>query len=201
MESIFSRYHVVYETICRVNGKRYIGVHSTDSLDDGYLGSGSRLKRDIRKFGRTEFTRQVLSHHTTRSEALQEEARLVDAAWLNRPDVYNLYVGGGSNPRAGGTRVFSPEHREKLRLAQTGKKIGPMSEETKQKIGASNRGNSRPDLAEYNRKIKAGKTISWSPDAIMKRSMSLKEWYQTPEGIAARANLSVRMKENNPSQR
>jgi hypothetical protein len=32
------KYHFIYKTTCKVNGKFYYGMHSTDGLDGGYIG-------------------------------------------------------------------------------------------------------------------------------------------------------------------
>ena len=40
--------YLVYQTTNLINGKLYIGVHATDKLDDGYLGSGTVIKRPLR---------------------------------------------------------------------------------------------------------------------------------------------------------
>lgn len=37
------RYHCCYITTNTVNGKSYVGMHSTDNLQDGYIGSGIAL--------------------------------------------------------------------------------------------------------------------------------------------------------------
>ena len=41
--------HFVYITTNLLNGKQYIGDHSSPSLNDSYLGSGKAIKSAIRK--------------------------------------------------------------------------------------------------------------------------------------------------------
>jgi hypothetical protein len=48
-------YHIVYLIRNLVNYKIYVGVHSTQNLYDGYLGSGKILKLDILKYGKEKF--------------------------------------------------------------------------------------------------------------------------------------------------
>lgn len=45
------KYHYIYKTKCLLTNKYYIGMHSTDNLDDGYVGSGKRLWYSINKHG------------------------------------------------------------------------------------------------------------------------------------------------------
>ena len=44
--------HYIYKTTCNITNKYYIGMHSTSNLEDGYLGSGKRLRYSIRKYGK-----------------------------------------------------------------------------------------------------------------------------------------------------
>lgn len=51
-------YYTVYRTINLVNGKTYIGRHSTNDISDSYLGSGSRIKSAISKYGSENFVKR-----------------------------------------------------------------------------------------------------------------------------------------------
>ena len=59
------RYSILYKTTNLVNGKIYIGVHSTDNLDDGYLGSGVALLAAIKEYGKKSFKRDILKFFYT----------------------------------------------------------------------------------------------------------------------------------------
>lgn len=54
-------YYIVYRTTNHVNEKFYIGSHQTKKINDGYLGSGKYLKKAIKKYGRKNFTRDILA--------------------------------------------------------------------------------------------------------------------------------------------
>lgn len=42
-------FHFVYKNSSSKDGKFYIGKHSTDNLEDGYLGSGNWVRSHINK--------------------------------------------------------------------------------------------------------------------------------------------------------
>lgn len=103
-------YHFTYQTKCIPTGKTYIGVHSTNKLNDGYIGCGiasantinSQIKANrtspilnaIYKYGYENFTLEVLSFFDTKEEAYEEEAFLVDASWVSSDSNYNIKPGG-----------------------------------------------------------------------------------------------------------
>ena len=51
--------YYIYMTTNLINGMRYIGKHYGE-LTDGYLGSGTKLKQDIQKFGKENFKKEIL---------------------------------------------------------------------------------------------------------------------------------------------
>src|SRR6185437_9343656 len=137
-------YHIIYKTTCRVNGKQYIGVHSTNSLDDKYLGSSKQLQNDIALFGSENFSREILEMCETRDLALSRERVLVNEVWVDRPHTYNLHVGGAAWPY--GHRVFSIEHRQKLSEARKKQVRQKHTEEAKRKMSVGKTGKPRPDV-------------------------------------------------------
>jgi len=88
------RYCFVYKITNRTNEKYYIGVHSTWKLDDGYLGSGVKISRAVAKYGRENFTLEIIQFFDTREEALALERQLVTTDLLNDPMCMNLRTGG-----------------------------------------------------------------------------------------------------------
>lgn len=88
------QYHVIYKTTNTLNGKIYIGLHSTNRIEDGYLGTGWQLKKALCKYGKSAFTREVLHVFADREEARKKEAELVDEAFVARKDTYNMFPGG-----------------------------------------------------------------------------------------------------------
>ena len=87
-------FYTIYETTCKVNGKKYRGFHVTSNPNDDYLGSGSFLKKAIRKYGAENFEKHVLEFCESFEAMLIAEAKWVDESWISREDTYNLLEGG-----------------------------------------------------------------------------------------------------------
>jgi hypothetical protein len=87
-------YNYVYRLINTITGMEYTGVHRTDNLLDGYMGSGKIIKRAIKKYGEGTFKKEIISRFDTYMEALEEERRLVTKEYINRHDTYNIREGG-----------------------------------------------------------------------------------------------------------
>jgi hypothetical protein len=88
------KHHIVYKTTCQVTGRYYIGMHSTDVLDDGYLGSGKRLCSSVKKHGRDQHTRIILEELPSRQAASDLEKELITDELRKDPMCMNCAPGG-----------------------------------------------------------------------------------------------------------
>jgi group I intron endonuclease len=108
-------YHFVYKTTNKKNNKIYVGKHSTDNLNDGYLGSGPTLLRAVNKHGRENFTTEILHFCETEEEAIEIERSIVDEVFVQRDDTYNINVANQGFTWTGKKR---PEQAEVMRQAE-----------------------------------------------------------------------------------
>jgi hypothetical protein len=106
------KFHIVYQTTNIINKMIYIGAHSTDLLEDGYLGSGHRLNLSIEKYGVKSFERTILHIFESPLEMFKKEAEIVNSDFLKRSDVYNI-VEGGFGGYNNGTKGLKHLHHPK----------------------------------------------------------------------------------------
>jgi group I intron endonuclease len=160
---------IVYETRCLISGKIYVGVHSQDGEGfDGYFGSGSALKRAIKKHGVDAFERRTLFEFATEAEAYAREAEIVTEEFCRRRDTYNIKTGGiGGWQHSPESRAkiseshrgkkFSPEHCAKISESQRGRKLSP---ESLAKMSESQRG--RKFSPEHRERLREAALRQWA---------------------------------------
>ena len=112
MSSSEKTYNFIYKTTNILNGKYYIGIHSTDNLNDGYLGSGYILRLAIRKYGKENFVRDVIEFLPNRKLLVEREKEVVNLDEIAKMNCMNLMIGG-----SGGAQV--PEKQRKWFIAGT----------------------------------------------------------------------------------
>ena len=88
------QYHYFYKITNKVNGHFYYGIHSTNNLDDGYMGSGTRLHYAYKKYGIDCFEKEIIVFFDTRKEAAKYEAEVVNENLIIDPNCYNVILGG-----------------------------------------------------------------------------------------------------------
>lgn len=88
------KYHFIYKTTNLLSGKYYIGMHSTYDLNDGYMGSGKRLKRSLNKYGKENHKVEILEFLSSRNELKKREEEIVSLNEVAKEECMNLKVGG-----------------------------------------------------------------------------------------------------------
>ena len=120
------RINFVYITTNLITGKQYVGDHSSDNLNDGYLGSGIYLNESVNKYGRENFKRDILQIVDTKEEAFNLQQKYITEYDTLKPNGYNISPTGGH----GTANSWSDESRKKLSKSHTGMK---QTEQTIQK--------------------------------------------------------------------
>jgi len=89
------KHNIVYKTTNIKNGKFYVGLHSTDDINDGYLGSGTYFQVALKKYGIENFKKEILFDFSTRAKAAQIEGRILTHDFIKDINTYNLFPGSG----------------------------------------------------------------------------------------------------------
>ena len=132
-------YNYIYLIKNNINQKIYVGKHSTDNLDDGYMGSGILIKQAIKKYGIKTFTKEYLAFCDT-EEKLNWLEKFYIKKYKAREAGYNLTDGGDGQ----------------LGVLRAGQNVGMYgkhhSEETKRKIGEARKGKKRKQFSKEHKK-------------------------------------------------
>lgn len=110
------KYFTIYETTNLINGKKYIGMHSTNNLNDDYIGSGTIFRRAVEKYGKNNFKKEILYVFNSFNDMKDKETELVTKDIVESNEYYNMKTGG-----EGG--VYSDEVRKIISIKATGRKM------------------------------------------------------------------------------
>lgn len=88
------KYHIIYKITNLKNGHYYIGMHSTNCINDGYMGSGVLVKKAIDYYGAKCFTKVVMKLCKNRKAMFVAERKIVNKNIVLDPNSYNLITGG-----------------------------------------------------------------------------------------------------------
>lgn len=173
-------HHTVYRTTNLVNQKTYIGVHSTTDLNDQYLGSGVLLQKAFKKYGRNNFSKEILFVFSDSKDAYTKERELVTEDFVNSNHTYNYTLGGGGTGPGELSNVFgktwrlSEESKDNIRKAKLGPKnpmYGGLTDNHKEKLKSI----MKDKASRGEQHVNYGK--SWSDEEKEKRRVWSKEAY------------------------
>lgn len=108
--------YYIYLTTNIINNKKYIGQHK-GKPDDNYFGSGTAILKAIKKYGKHNFTKQILCYCSTREEANQKEKEYIKFYnAVEDPNFYNLAEGGEADGWKACQRYLSAHPQEAKEL-------------------------------------------------------------------------------------
>lgn len=162
-------YYLVYKIVNIINQKIYIGVHQTEDLEDGYMGSGKYLIAAQKKHGIENFKKEIICECFSINELYEKEAELVTKDFISREDTYNLTEGG----KIGATIEAKREGGRKGVEIQSKNKLGWWSPSARQKIVDTQK---KEKSGLHNENIRRkGTECAKSADSIQKQRQKFKE--------------------------
>ena len=143
--------YYVYQTTNLINGRYYIGKHN-GNVDDDYLGSGKAIKEAIKKYGKENFTKDIIGTFQDEEQAYRYE-RLIVSYCIKDSKCYNIAEGGcgitsearkkdweKEEYRQKISETWDDDRRQKYSEMMRGRNLGNhLSEETKQKLSEAAR--------------------------------------------------------------
>jgi len=128
---------VIYKITNLVNGKIYVGQTIRDR--SCYLGSGIEIKKDIKKYGKKKFKKEILEYCKKQNQLNERERYWIKKCKSKHPMGYNLTDGGNG---AFGHKMSDAQRKflsDRNKNSYLNPKNNPMygkrhTEETKKKI-------------------------------------------------------------------
>jgi len=144
--------HYVYKTTIVETGEYYIGKHSTDDVNDGYIGSGKSLLEKVTETTPIKF--EILEYAESDDAAYEAEERIIGDLWENDDLCLNRCPGGkrGYTTNQKG-KAKSKEWREKIAQSNRKPKTGKAREASvRNGLIAAERRKGKKDSEETKRK-------------------------------------------------
>lgn len=123
-------YGFIYITTNNINGKKYIGQKKYYGNYETYIGSGIVLKNAINKYGKENFTREIIENCKTKEELDSREKFWIEYYNATESeDFYNITSGGDGGFGSGKNSPWYGKH---------------LSDETKEKLSKIKSGENNP---------------------------------------------------------
>jgi len=158
-------YGFIYITTNMINGKKYIGQKMFRIQWQSYLGSGAYFLRAVKKYGKENFSREIIAIAHSKEELDKLEIEFIkNHNAVDNEDYYNLVDGGGTTAghhhseetkrkigetKKGNTynlgKHATDDHKQKISEAHKGR---IWSEESKQKLSKAHKGKPKSEEAK-----------------------------------------------------
>lgn len=124
--TILDPYGFIYVTTNWVNGKRYVGQRKFKNKWQKYLGSGTILKRAIKKYGKESFSVSIIDIAYSKEELNNKEKQWIfELNACSAEDYYNMTYGGD-----GGNTICNYNELQMQELSRRHKEANRISPNT-----------------------------------------------------------------------
>lgn len=200
-------YGYIYKTTNLVNGKIYVGQHKSDALDLNYFGSGILLAKALEKYGKVNFSIEIIEWCETKEILNEREYYWITELNSRSPDIgYNIAFGGTGGDiynsmsdeqqqhqlqKLNEWRVNNPEEYSKAQ-SRKGEKNGmwgkTQSQKTKDAVSKAQKGRKRSNEWKENRADWCRKS-KWYNNGVIEKFTTEK-----PEGFVEGRLKKVKIK-------
>jgi len=155
-------------------------MHSTENVNDGYLGSGRRIKAEVKKYGKENFVKEILERLPSREMLKAREAEIVCEELRNNPLCLNLKNGGeGGFTKEQCLKIWSDPTRRK----KQGERISNCWKDPQYRANCSKSSSSTMSLSHANGKMRYDTFLGKTHKAETKIKVGAKNSvHQTGEG-------------------
>ena len=174
------QYYYFYKITNTINGHYYYGIHSTNNLNDGYMGSGMRLHIAYEKYGVEKFRKDILCFFDSWEELCEHEKKIVNQDLVDSYECYNLTL-GGHTPKEEIFLTIGEKVSEKV----IGEKNGSYGSKWMMKDGISKKIH-RSEIEAYKNMgwVFGRKMVGVSYDKIVEENTKPKIWMHDENGVS-----------------
>ena len=135
------QYNYIYLITNKLNGKIYIGQHHSNKLNDKYFGSGKLILKAFQKYGKENFTKEILAYADT-----QEKLDYLERFYIRKYNSADINIGYNLAKGGQGAYGYGHPHTEEFKKTMSERMRGTNNpfygkhhtEESKKNIGANN---------------------------------------------------------------
>jgi hypothetical protein len=170
---------VIYMTTNLINGKRYIGKDKHNNPD--YLGSGTRLKLAIQKYGKSNFKKEILEECSSWEDMGKKEVE-----WIKKynattdTNFYNISDGNEFTGKGNSTAGWTDEDMEAFKVKM--RRVWEELDSPEFRTSLSNAQKEKYAMdSEYRQRRKDGTKRWWdnaSEEWKTERNNKIKEWWK-----------------------
>lgn len=174
-------YGYIYKTTDLRNNKIYIGQHKSQTFDNNYYGSGVIIKPLVEKYGKDNFSCELIKECFSKEELDNQEIYYIKYFDSRNPDIgYNIATGGAFGDSGYHLGMLGKHQTEKQKLAASKACSYKRSAESCMKMSLAKIGNKNGHGNKGRIGTFKGKTHSLETKQKISEntSKSIKEWHE-----------------------